>query len=208
MTIDEAVLKEIFVLSEKVGSVPFPMIVKASSGFDVIPINLEDPKDKELLKTLNRILNSYLSTLKKTHGRLEGDRPNEVGSRIEAGLVHEMKSSPLKVRQLIKKGYPDIEISEENGRLTYMEVKTSSSVEPSDLRYFYYSSGEKIKGNARHLLLNIAISKVPNSGNIWKVEKCSISDLSKLSVKLKAEFNATQRDLADKSMEIFSCEIK
>lgn len=204
MTISETELKEIFALSKKVDVVPFPLIVRASSGFDVIPINDKDPLDKELLRTLRSIMDSYLTTIRRTQSRLAGDRINEVGSRIEIGLVHEMERSTLKVTQLIKKGYPDIEIYDAHGRLSYIEVKVSSSIEPKDLRAFFFSGGRKIKGNARHLLLSLSISKVPNTPNIWEVRRYAISDLSKLRVKLKTEFNATQKVMADKSLEIFS----
>jgi hypothetical protein len=202
VSVDEDVLKGIFKLADQVGSVPFPNIVKASSGFEVLPVNLADKMDKELIDKLNQILKSYLHTLAKTHYRLQGARANEVGSRIEAGLVHEMTRFSLQVRQLVEKGYPDIEILQDDDRLTYLEVKATSTVEPSDFRYFYYSSGKKIKGNARHLVLNIAIAK--EAPEYWRIEKCAISDLSKLKVRLKAEFNATQREILDKSLEIFS----
>lgn len=204
MTVDERLLQEIFTLSKKVGSVPFPKIVKASSGFDVIPINQQDLADKKLIDTLQTVLKSHLSTVKKTHGRMAGARPNEIGSRIEAGLVHEMKSSGLRVRQLGHTGYPDIETIDESDRLTYLEAKTTSSIEPSGMRYFYYSGGRKIKGNARHLLLNMEIVKEPGVAGIWQLKKYSLSDLVRLSVNLKAEFNASQRTLLDKGMQILS----
>jgi hypothetical protein len=66
-----------------------------------------------------------------------------VDSNIEAGLVHEMSRISLKARQLTLKRYPDIEIVE-NGRVTYLEVKTTSVKEDSDLRSFYYSNGKNL----------------------------------------------------------------
>jgi hypothetical protein len=204
MTVDDKLLKEIFTLSKKVGSVPFRSIVKASSGFSVIAIDHKDPADKKLIETLQSVLKSHLSTVKKTHGRMAGSRPNEIGSRIEAGLVHEMKSSGLKVRQLGHTGYRDIEIIDESDRLIYLEAKTTSSVEPSGMRYFYYSSGRKIKGDARHLLLSIEIVREPGVSSIWQLKKYSLSDLTNLVVNLKAEFNASQRTLLDKSMQLLS----
>lgn len=205
MPTDLKILEEIFSLSEKVGQVPFGMVIKASSGFQVIPIDMKSSEDKELLGALNDILNSYLKTLEKTRGRLQGSRPNEVGSRIEAGLVHEMTRFSLEVTQLSKKGYPDIEIRQDKNRVTYLEVKATSTVEPSGLRYFYYSSGNKVKADARHLILNISITE--ERDKYWKIESFSISDLSKLKVVLKAEFNASQKAIQDKTMEIFSSKI-
>ena len=52
-------------------------------------------------------------------------------------------------------GYPDIELVDQHGRLTYLEVKISSSVKHSSLRSFYYTTGKKIKTDASHLLLEV-----------------------------------------------------
>ena len=43
-------------LAKKLGKVPFSNVVKQSTGFDVIPINLQDAPDKVLVDTLDKIL--------------------------------------------------------------------------------------------------------------------------------------------------------
>ena len=112
-----------------------------------------------------------------------------------------MNKLPLSVKRLSKIGYSDIEISYQ-GLISYLEMKTSSVKEKSDFRYFYYTGGDKIKNNAHHLLLNIAITE-ENSG-YWKVDTWSLSDLSKLTVKLKNEFNASKTDLMEEKAKIIS----
>jgi hypothetical protein len=79
-------------------------------------------------------------------------------------------------------------------------MKTSSVKEKSGFLYFYYTSGDKIKNNARHLLLDIAVTE-ENPG-YWKVERWSLSDLSKLTVRLKNEFNASKTDLMEEKAKI------
>jgi hypothetical protein len=132
--------------------------------------------------------------------RYQGDRVNEVGRRIEDALVHEMNKQPLTVKKLTKTGYPDIEISPSPDHITYLEMKTSSVKEKSGFRYFYYTGGDKIKANARHLLLNIAITE--ETPRYWKIDNWILSDLTKLSVRLKNEFNASKDDLMDKKARI------
>jgi hypothetical protein len=80
-----------------------------------------------------------------------------VGRRIEMGLVNEMDKYPLRVRQLPKSSYPDIEI-DYNGYIIYLEMKTSAVKKNSGFRFFYYTSGDKIKAYARHLLLDIILA--------------------------------------------------
>jgi hypothetical protein len=197
----ERLLKSVFGLSKQLGRVAFPIIVKQSTGFDVIPINFRDSSDKDLIDKLNGILRKFLKTSISVHSRYEGKRANEVGRRIEEDLVNEMNKLPLATKRLGRTGYPDIEITYLS-KITYLEMKTSSVIEKSGFRYFYYTGGDKIKSDARHLLLNIAVTEeIPR---YWKVDNWILSDLSKLSVRLKNEFNASKDDLMDEKARIIS----
>ena len=107
------------------------------------------------LKTV--LLHLNIEVYASTHWRYQGNRVNEIGRRIEETIVNEMNKLPLSVKRLGKTGYPDIEISYDD-LTSYLEMKTSSVKEKSGFRYFYYTSGDKIRNNARHLLLDIATS--------------------------------------------------
>ena len=89
----EQLLDSVFGLSKKLGKVSFSTVVKKSTGFDVIPINLQDSSDKMLIDTLNKIFKDFLKTSTSTRSRYQGDRINEDGRRIEDGLVHEMNNN-------------------------------------------------------------------------------------------------------------------
>jgi len=132
---EQQLLGSVFGLAKKLGKVPFSTVVKESTGFDVIPINLQDAPDKVLVDTLDKIFKEFLKTSASTRSRYQGDRINEVGRRIEDALVHEMNKQPLTVKKLPKTGYPDIEVSQAD-RITYLEMKTSSVKEQSGFRYF------------------------------------------------------------------------
>ena len=198
----ESLLKVVFGLSKQLRKIPFPIIVKQSTGFDVVPVNLQDSSDKVLLDNLKSIFKEFLKTSTSTLSRYQGDRINEVGRRIEDALVHEMNKQPFTVKKLPKTGYPDIEISQSSDRITYLEMKTSAVQAKSGFRYFYYTNVFKIKSDARHLLLNIAVTE--ETPRYWKVDNWILSDLSKLSVKLKTEFNASKDDLMQEKARIIS----
>jgi hypothetical protein len=199
----EEILHRAFGLSKELGRVDFPLVVKLSTGFDVIPINPSNQSDKTFVDILDGILKKFLKTSASTRSRYQGSRVNEVGRRIEETIVNEMNKLPLSVKRLGKTGYPDIEISYQD-LISYLEMKTSSVKEKSGFRYFYYTRGDKIKNNARHLLLDIAVTE-ENPG-YWKVDKWSLSDLSKLTVRLKNEFNdefnASKTDLMEEKAKI------
>jgi hypothetical protein len=199
VTNTETCISSIFLLPKEVGYVTFQEVVRASSGFNVIPFNANEGLDRDLTKTLHNILNKFLKTLTNTRSRLQGLRVNEVGRRIEELLVNELNKESLSVKKLGSSGYPDIEIFHK-GRTIYLELKTSSSDENSSLRYFYYTNGKKIKCNARHLLLDITVSE--ENPHYWKIERWALSDLSKLRLRLKCEFNASKNDLRDKEARL------
>jgi hypothetical protein len=175
----EQLLDSVFGLSIKLGRVPFSTVVKRSTGFDVIPINLQNSCDRMLINTLNKIFKEFLKTCISTRSRYQGDRINEVGKRIEDALVHELDKQPLTVKRLPKSGYPDIEISHAD-HITYLEMKTSAVKEKSGFRYFYYTNVDKIKANARHLLLDISVTQ--ETPRYWMIDEWALSDLSKLNV--------------------------
>lgn len=197
----EELLRRVFGLSKELGSVDFPLIVRFSTGYDVIPINPSNESDRKFIDVLNTILKKFLKTSASTRSRYQGNRVNEVGRRIEETIVNEMNKLPLHVKRLGKTGYPDIEISYED-LISYLEMKTSSVKKKSGFRYFYYTTGDKIKMHARHLLLDIAVTE-ENPG-YWKVDRWSLSDLSKLTVRLKNEFNASKTDLMDERAKLIS----
>jgi hypothetical protein len=74
-------------------------------------------------------------------------------------------------------------------------MKTSSVKVKSGFRYFYYTNTGKIKAVARHLLLDISVSQ--ESRGYWKIDDWALSDLSKLNVTLKNEFNASNASKSD-----------
>lgn len=110
----DELLQKVFGLSSELGRVGFPLVVKQSTGYDVIPINTSNELDKKFIDTLSGILKKFLKTSTSTRQRYQGSRVNEVGRRIEETIVNEMNKLPLSVKKLGSAGYPDIEISYQN----------------------------------------------------------------------------------------------
>jgi hypothetical protein len=78
-------------------------------------------------------------------------------------------------------------------------MKTSAVKEKSSFRYFYYTNSGKIKAVARHLL-----SVSQESKGYWKIDNWALSDLSKLNVNLKNEFNASKTDIMNEKAKIIA----
>lgn len=173
--------------------VSFKDVVEVTSNHKLYPISFEQQEDKELIESLTTSCKHFLALCNKTKRRFFGNRINEVSKAIENELVEEIRKTGLKTNILGATGYPDIELKDNYGRVTYLEIKISSKTEASSLRTFYYTSGKKIKSDARHLLLGLHITE--EKDKYWKIEGWTLTDLSKLAVYLKAEFNASNIDI-------------
>ncbi|OLC83877.1 MAG: hypothetical protein AUJ08_04695 [Thaumarchaeota archaeon 13_1_40CM_3_50_5] len=201
MSSKEKLVKEAFELPTKLGEIPFSVVVKVSSGYDVLPIDMANTEDKELIETIKKLLAEYMKVSLSSHPAFKGKRINDVGRQIEPQIRHELNRAPFEVELLGKAGYPDMKLTYK-GKVTYLEMKTTSTISQSRLRTFYYTGGKKLTTTAHHLLLLILAS--PAGTDYWKIDSLTLSDLSGLSVKLKPEFNANKTDLMNVSARLFS----
>ncbi|MCW3983211.1 MAG: hypothetical protein NWE96_04370 [Candidatus Bathyarchaeota archaeon] len=186
-------LESVFLLHKKVGHISFSEVVSKSCKFKIIPIDKNSPEDKELVRHLTLSLNNFLKVAGKAGQRYTGARINDIGKNLETQIVEEIKKTPLEISKLSSSGYPDFELKQKT-RVSYLEIKTTGNVH-KDLtqhRMFYYSSGKKIKSDARHLLLQIQMAE--EQRGYWKLVSWEIRDLSSLMVELKTEFNASFHD--------------
>ena len=180
-------------ITNKLQGISFKDVIEVTSGYELVPINLQQKEDAELVEKLIYSSKNFLTLCNKTKRRFFGNRINEVSRAIENELVEEISKTGLKPKILPAMGYPDIELIDQHGRLTYLEIKISSIIKHSRLRSFYYTTGKKIKRDARHLLLGLLI--IEEKDKYWKIEEWTLTDLSKLIVYLKAEFNASNIDI-------------
>ena len=177
-------------------AVSFADLVRESSGHLVLPIDPCSREDMLLLGHLSQALTAFVRLTEKSGQRFTGNRINDVGKRFEYMIADELRKTPLEASVLGRPGYPDC-VLKQGERVTYLEIKTSASVQKESnkhLKTFSFSSGKKIKSDARHLLLKVQLEEEDNK--IWKVVAWELRDLSTLKTRLKTEFNAGFGDLA------------
>lgn len=186
-------LKKVFDLRKKLGKLLFSEVLESSCGRKLIPVDMTEKNDAALIKHLVFALNNFVALSKKTGQRFHGGRINEIGKQIESLIEAEIRKTPLAINKLGSSGYPDFEILH-NQRITYLELKSTGNINKTSThhRMFYFTSGKKIKNDARHLLLQIQMEE--ESNKYWKVISWKIRDLSGLKVSLKSEFNANFQD--------------
>jgi len=190
----------------------FPDVVLAATGKKVLPLTLSKSSHQMIYQAI-------ISATKETASELsqEGSpvrklrRINEASRYFEKLIIQKLDlhpelqcSIPLNNKgNAQRSGYPDLLITHTN----HDGIKTHAYLDPklfedksisSSLRTFYYEPRKhtnKIQHEALHLL--IGISHDGNDGS-WKFTNSKVCDLFHFHVRLKAEFQASNRDLYKK----------
>lgn len=189
-------LSEVFGLSKKYGKLNFRDVLVAACNYNIVPVDMSNEDDKKIVDLLAKALNNFLSSTEKTGTRYTGNRANDIGKKMETGIIEEMKKTSLKPTQLGSSGYPDLYIEHKSRRI-YIELKTSGQKKKKDThhRLFYFTTGKKITCNAHHLLLQIQIEE--EQDKYWRVISWQLRDLYNLKVSLKSEWNANNADFEE-----------
>jgi hypothetical protein len=196
-------------------NIPFPIAIKALTGFKVLTFEVE--KNKELLDLL--IKASRLGGEKAFQEGIFTARPNEAGNRIEPFIIEALREVGLDADKPISKsgkrkvaGYPDIEIRDKDERTIYIDCKTyNTKTKDQTFRTFYFSPSEdpKITKDAFHLLISFELDLAKRKGKQAFVPiSWQIYTLDRLKVQVKREFNASNKDLYRKEALLAEGEIK
>lgn len=180
--------------------IPFNVVIEALSNCKVIPFNPGDEQDQSVLLTLKNVASQ--AGRKVNENGIHRPRPNEVGNDIEpyvrTALPANGCNASIPTTLSGKKkatGYPDIEFTDQYGRLNYLECKTYNIKNVATTqRSFYLSPSDdfKIKHDAHHFIISYEIyvdGKIGNK-NIYKCKSWKVLSIEDLSVDVKYEFNS------------------
>ena len=186
--------------------VSFSSLIETSTEHTILPLDLSQPIDAEILAAIRQALTETLTKFNRSDSITNSEsRINEASSHFEEGIRHAIETQPgfrcdyprNAEGNLQRAGYPDLRIVHEpSGRVAYLDpklVKTGSF--DSSLRSFYFTpkvQTGKVLDDAHHLL--VGIEHDGNTGR-WKFLGWHLVDLTEFKVRLKAEFQASNRDL-------------
>lgn len=184
----------------------FPVIVDAVSGKKVIPLDPECPSHQRVTRAIETALREACAELSQIDSPIRQLRRINEGSRFfeealrqkldaNEGLRCEIPTTRDGKRQ--RSGYPDLMLTDiSSGEIFYLDPKLVENRSwKSSFRSFYFEPKTKtlkINHDATHLLLGIGHD---GKTRAWTFEEWKIVDLSTLSVRLKAEFQASNRDI-------------
>lgn len=200
--------------TERFESVAFREVVLAVSDFEVIPVDQAEAIDAAMLKVVETALDRIFDQLALSEHPIHSvGRVNEISRHVEDALLDELNvaegytcSVPLNASgKLQRSGYPDLRfVHEASGRVFYLDPKVyKAGSEQSSFRTFYFepqSETNKILDSASHLIVGVA-----HGGKVeghWQLESWQLVDLYDFEVRLKAEFQASNRDLYQAEAQI------
>lgn len=187
---------------------PFPDVVLATSGKKVFTTDRHISGHRLILETLAKATESAISAFNRPDSPVRNlRRINEASRFFEDHLRKTINNHPHLTCSIPKNtqgreqrsGYPDLLITHtDGGKVThfYLDPKLyEKRSQASSLRTFYFeprTRTNKIQHDAVHLLLGISHD---GKDGAWTFTGWKICDLSQFQVRLKAEFQASNRDL-------------
>ena len=184
--------------------IPFPVVLAATTGKNIIPI--EPESDRAWLDRLGKVLDRVLAQLNDpAHAIHRAGRINEASRFIEDQLRQELNKEPgwkcmipcTAGGEEQRSGYPDLRLVLENGSVVYLDPKLfEEDSRTSTLRTFYFepkTTTNKVHDDARHLL--VAVRHEGKSSADLRLLGWELVDVSRICVRLKAEFQASNLDM-------------
>lgn len=187
--------------------IPFAKVVEVTSGNKVVPVDPNDPVDAAMIQRVGEVMEEVLSEVNEPdHPIHRVGRINEVSGHLEDIMMDKLNESPgwacefplTAAGRVQRAGYPDLRLThEESGRIYYLDPKLHrEGSEQSTFRTFYFEpkrETNKINDDAAHII--IGVSHAGREEGNWSFTGWNLVDLAEFQVRLKAEFQASNRDL-------------
>ena len=187
--------------------IPFNEVIFAVTGKKVLPIDPQNEADQRMLKQIGAVLDEVLKRMNAPESPLQGiPRINEVSSHFENLLRELFDTAPgfdcdfprTSENRVQRSGYPDLRLIDlETRRVFYLDPKLyAAGSRDSTFRTFYFEpkvATNKVREDAVHLI--IGFEHGPKSGGRWDFTRWDLVDLAHFKVRLKAEFQGSNRDI-------------
>ncbi len=191
----------------KLREIPFSEVVFAATGKRVLALDLKTEADLELVQRVSDVLNEVMTRMNAPESPIQNvARINEVSSHFE-DLLHELLDGVPGLRcdfphtaeeRVQRSGYPDLRLVQTTtNRVFYLDPKLyAAGSRESSFRTFYFEpkiTTNKVRDDAVHLL--VGFEHKPKTAGRWEFTRWDLVDLAHFKVRLKAEFQGSNRDI-------------
>ncbi len=187
-------------------SIPFSDVIAATSGKKIFPFDPGDADDQRILKKIGGVMDEVLRQMNAPESKVKHTaRINEASSHFENLMQKLLNAEPdfscdfprTKAGRILRSGYPDLRLVDKStGRICYLDPKLHTKANrDSSYRTFYFepkNETNKVNDDARHLIVGIEHGRDADG---WLFTCWELVDISHFRVRLKAEFEGSNRDL-------------
>ena len=192
---------------DQLREIPFAQVIQDTTGRKVLAIDPKNPTDQRVLKQIGAALDEVVRQLNQPASAIENlSRINEVSSHFE-DLMRKLLDAAPGLRcdfpltaegRAQRSGYPDLRVvDQETKRVYYLDPKLyAAGSRESSFRTFYFepkNATNKVLDDAVHLVAGF--EHAPRENGRWKFTRWDLVDLAHFRVRLKAEFEGSNRDL-------------
>src|SRR5438477_8256986 len=188
-------------------------IIFDTTGRKVLSFEANNAVDQRVAKAISAACDETMKRLNAPDSAIQNiDRINEVSIHFEDTLRELLGATPgLKCDfpltaegKLQRSGYPDLRITDlESKRVFYLDPKLyASGSRDSSFRTFYFEpkkTTNKVRDDAGHFVVGLEHApRETASGSpkaTWNFTRWDLVDLSRFTVKLKVEFQGSNRDM-------------
>ena len=198
---------------QQLRGVSFSELIFDTTGRKVLPFAANNAVDQRVAKAISAACDETMKRLNAPDSDIQHiNRINEVSSHFEHTLRQLLNATPglqcdfplTSEGKIQRSGYPDLRITDlASKRVFYLDPKLyAAGSRESNFRTFYFEpkkSTNKVRDDAVHFI--VGFEHAPCEGGsgppkaTWKFTRWDLVDLSRFTVKLKAEFQGSNRDM-------------
>jgi hypothetical protein len=188
-------------------AIPFSQVIFDATGKRVLAIDPKNEADQRVIRQLSVVVDDVMRRMNAPDSPVQKvGRINEASSHFEDLLRERLNAIPgyrcdfprTAEDRVQRSGYPDLLLVESaTNRVFYLDPKLyAAGGRDSSFRTFYFEpkiTTNKVRDDAVHLL--VGFEHEPRTSDRWKFTRWDLVDLSHFKVRLKAEFQGSNRDI-------------
>jgi hypothetical protein len=193
---------------QQLRGIPFAEVIFDATRKRVLPVDRNNETDRRVIKQIRAACDETMKRMNATNSVIQNiARINEVSSHFEDNLRQLLSSTsglscdspPTIEGKMQRSGYPDLRIVDRaSGRVFYLDPKLYAvGSRDSSFRTFYFEpkvATNKVRDDAVHFIVGFEHERREKNER-WTFMRWDLVDLSYFKVKLKAEFQGSNRDI-------------
>jgi hypothetical protein len=193
---------------QQLRGIPFAEVIRDTTGKHILPVDRNNEIDRRVIKQVSAACDETMKLMNAPNSVIQNvARINEVSSHFEDSLRQLLNSTPglncdfprTAEGRALRSGYPDLRIVDvASKRVFYLDPKLYvAGSRDSSFRTFYFEpkiATNKVRDDAMHLIVGFEHEPREKHGT-WKFTRWDLVDLAQFKVKLKAEFQGSNRDM-------------